>query len=313
MAHERTEEPTVLYETVHGSRAYGLAVEGSDTDLKGVVVGPPRWYFGYRGGPEQIELGADHVRYDLRKLLKLVAKANPTVLELLFTDPADHRVMTRWGERLLAERQRFLTKRVAESFGGYAMGQLRRIESHRRWLLHPPKEAPSRAAFGLPEHKPIPRDQLGAAETLIERGEAPPLSDSFLELLAREKRYRSAKKDWDQYRRWKKERNRARAALEAEYGYDTKHAMHLIRLQRMAIEILERGEVIVRRPDRESLLAIRRGALSYDALLEEAKANVTAIAAAGKRSTLPEDPDEDAIEALGVAMVEEVLAERRAR
>lgn len=309
----RDDEPTVLYEAVHGSRAHGLAQEGSDTDLKGVVVGPARWYFGFRGGPEQIELHPDHVRYELRKLLRLVAKANPTVLEVLFTDPSYHRVMTPWGERLLDERERFVTKRVAGSFGGYAMQQLRRIETHRRWLLHPPREAPERAAFGLPERKPIPRDQLGAAEALVERGQTPPLSDSLLEVLAREKRYRSAKKEWDQYTHWKKHRNPKRAALEAEHGYDTKHAMHLIRLQRMAVEILRTGEVIVRRPDRESLLAIRRGALSYDALVDEARANVAAIDAAAKTSALPAEPDEDAIEALGVAIVEEVLAERRRR
>lgn len=306
-------EPTVLYETVHGSRAYGLAQEGSDTDLKGVVVGPARWYYGFRGGPEQVELSPDHVRYELRKLLTLVAKANPTVLEVLFTEPEDHRVMTPWGERLLAERERFLTKRVAGSFGGYAMQQLRRIETHRRWLLHPPKEAPTRDAFGLPERKPIPRDQLGAVETLIERGDAPALSESFLEVLAREKRYRSAKKEWDQYCHWKKSRNPARAALEAEHGYDTKHAMHLTRLQRMAVEILETGEVIVRRPDRDSLLAIRRGELSYEALIEEARANVARIRDAAERSTLPEEPDEDAIESLGITIVEEVLTARRAR
>jgi len=309
MAHDH--EPTVLYETVHGSRAYGLAQEGSDTDLKGVVVGPSRWYFGFRGGPEQVELHADHVRYELRKLLRLVAKANPTVLEILFTEPEDHRVMTPWGERLLAERERFLTRRVAGSFGGYAMQQLRRIETHRRWLLHPPKARPSREAFGLPERKPIPRDQLGAIETLIERGEAPALSESFLEVLAREKRYRSAKKEWDQFCHWKKARNPERAALEAEHGYDTKHAMHLIRLQRMAVEILESGEVIVRRPDRDSLMAIRRGALSYDALIEEARENGDRIRAAAERSALPDDPDEEAIEALGIAIIEEVLASRR--
>jgi hypothetical protein len=30
--------PTRIYETVHGSRAYGLARAGSDTDIKGVIV-----------------------------------------------------------------------------------------------------------------------------------------------------------------------------------------------------------------------------------------------------------------------------------
>ncbi len=300
-------EGIVLYETVHGSRAYGLARAGSDTDLKGVLVGPRAWYFGYRGGPEQIELSPDHVRYEVRKFLRLVANANPTVLETLFTRPEDHRVVTPGGERLLAAREGFLTRRVAESFGRYAHGQLRKIETHRQWLLHPPSAAPRREDFGLPERTLVPRDQLGAAEALLERGETPAITAPFLDVLAREKRYRSAKKRWSQYQQWTRHRNPARAALEAAHGYDTKHAMHLVRLQRMAIEILERGEVIVHRPDAESLLAIRDGALPYDALLEEARGNVARIEAAEATSPLPADPDEDAIEALGIALIEEAL------
>jgi len=45
--------------------------------------------------------------------------------------------------------------------------------------------------------------------------------------------------------------------LEAKFGFDTKHAMHLIRLLRMAREILETGVVHVKRPDAEELSAIR--------------------------------------------------------
>jgi predicted nucleotidyltransferase len=35
-------EPTILYQTVHGSRAYGLARPSSDWDTKGVIVGAQR-------------------------------------------------------------------------------------------------------------------------------------------------------------------------------------------------------------------------------------------------------------------------------
>ena len=59
-----THEPTLIYETLHGSRAYGLDRAGSDTDLKGVIIGPRDWYFSYQSAPEQIEVrGGDHVRF----------------------------------------------------------------------------------------------------------------------------------------------------------------------------------------------------------------------------------------------------------
>jgi hypothetical protein len=77
---------------------------------------------------------------------------------------------------------------------------------------------------------------------------------------------------FEQYENWKKTRNAARAHLEAKYGYDTKHGMHLLRLMRMCVEIPETGKVLVKRPDREELLQIRAGAWSYDRLIEEAEA-----------------------------------------
>lgn len=301
-------EPTLIYETVHGSRCYGLSRAGSDIDLKGIIVGPPSWYFGFRGGPEQLELdGGDHVHFEIRKFLKLIANANPTILEVLFTDEEHHRTVTAAGRRLLDARESFLCAKVGETFGGYALGQLKRIRTHRKWLLSPPKKEPTRADFGLPEQTLIPKDQQGAAETLMEKGEKLDVSDNFLEVLGREKRYRSARTRWQQYQQWKKHRNPKRSALEAKHGYDTKHAMHLIRLQRMAVEILSTREVVVTRPDREELLAIRDGAWSYDELVEHAEKNGARIRAAAKETALPRASDEDAIEALGVSIVQEVL------
>ncbi|MEC7524951.1 MAG: nucleotidyltransferase domain-containing protein [Myxococcota bacterium] len=300
---------TLIFETLHGSRAYGLAREGSDTDLKGVVIGPPAWYFGLAPGPEQLELSADHVRYELRKALRLAAASNPSVIEVLFAHPDDHRVVTDEGEAVLAARSHMLSKQVADTFGGYALSQLGRIRRHRRWLLEPPTEAPTRAAFDLPERTVIPKDQLGAAEALIEDGRVAEaeLSPNFLAILDRERRYRAARKEWGQYQHWLKHRNPKRAALEAEHGYDTKHAMHLVRLCRMAIEILETGEVKVRRDDRAELLAVRDGALTYDGLIEEAERLKARIREAKRRSSLPDAPDADALDDLAVRLIQRTL------
>jgi predicted nucleotidyltransferase len=183
--------PTLIFETIHGSRAFGLDRAGSDEDRKGVIVGPRAWYLGYRGGPEQLEPSADHVRFELRKFLKLAVANNPTIFEMLFADESDHRALTTAGRRLLDARGLFPSRRVADTFGRYAEGQLRRIRTHRRWLLTPPAEAPTRAAFGLPERTIVPKDQLGAAAALVERDALAmsELSPAFLDLLGREKRY----------------------------------------------------------------------------------------------------------------------------
>ncbi len=151
-------EYSVIYETVHGSRAYELAGGDSDLDLKGVIVGPPAWYHGFLTAPEQVELSKDHVLYEVRKFFRLAAAANPTIIELLWTEPSDHRVVAPAGERLLAHRSEFLSKRVQETFVGYALSQLKRIKGHRSWLLSPPKQEPTRKDYGLPETTLIPKD-----------------------------------------------------------------------------------------------------------------------------------------------------------
>ncbi|MGH9124466.1 MAG: DNA polymerase beta superfamily protein [Acidimicrobiales bacterium] len=300
-------DPLLIFETLVGSRAYGLAGSDSDTDVKGVVVGPSSWYFGWRGGPEIIELSADHVRYELRRYLQLCVAANPTTLEMAWTRDEDRVMVHLLGERLLAERDRFLSKRVAERFGRYALSQLKRIRTHRSWLLSPPSGPPVRAQFGLPDHTVIPADQLAAAEKLFDEGrfDEADVSANFVDLLVRERRYKAAQKHWAMYRRWERERNPARAALEARYGYDTKHAMHLARLQRMALEILTTGNVVVYRPDCEELLAIRSGAWTFDELESNSARLAAEIESAAAISALPAEPDEDAIDRLCADLVAE--------
>ena len=73
---------TVIFETVHGSRAYGLATESSDTDKRGVFVAPPLSFTGYLEGPDQLEPSAERVLYEVRKFF-LLEQA-----EALAPDPA---------------------------------------------------------------------------------------------------------------------------------------------------------------------------------------------------------------------------------
>ncbi|MFO0750927.1 MAG: nucleotidyltransferase domain-containing protein [Myxococcota bacterium] len=148
--------PTLIYETLTGSHAYGLAGPSSDVDLRGVIVGPSAWYHGFRGGPEQVEHTADHVWFEIRKLFRLAAQGNWTVLEILWTDPADHRHVTTAGRRLLDARAAFLSRRVAKTFAGYALAQMKRIRTHRGWLLAPPAKEPTRGDFWPPRARDHP-------------------------------------------------------------------------------------------------------------------------------------------------------------
>lgn len=122
------------------------------------------------------------------------------------------------------------------------------------------------------------------------------LSKDVLSALRQERRYRAARKQWDQYKRWERERNPKRAALEAQHGYDTKHGMHLIRLMRTGLEVLQDGELRVRRPDAKELLSIREGHYSYDDLIAESQKLEAQMNVALTKTQLPKGPDREAID-----------------
>lgn len=83
--------------------------------------------------------------------------------------------------------------------------------------------------------------------------------------------HRKAKEKRSNYFEWKKNRNPDRHVLEEKFGYDTKHAMHLVRILKMGEEILSGKGVLVRRPDAKALLDIREGFMSYDTLISWAE------------------------------------------
>ena len=134
--------------------------------------------------------------------------------------------------------------------------------------------------------------------------EAVEMSPNFLHILERERAWLSARRQWKQYRGWLNHRNPKRAALEARFGYDTKHALHLLRLMRMGAEILKGEGVQVLRKDREELLAVRDGIWSYEQLMKQAELLSLELRQAKRESALPEQPDDEALNRLCVEICE---------
>ncbi len=112
-------------------------------------------------------------------------------------------------------------------------------------------------------------------------------------------------KEYREYHTWLKERNEARYANNIEHGknYDSKNMMHTYRLLDMAEEIATEGRLLVRRPNRDFLMHIRRGEMEYEEIIALAEEKVAAIQAAFASSDLPERPDR--------ARLQEVLVEIR--
>lgn len=96
-----------------------------------------------------------------------------------------------------------------------------------------------------------------------------------------------------------------RAKRQAKFGYDTKNAMHLVRLLRMCYEILCTGIVQVKRPDADELLAIRNGAWTLKEIREYTEHMDAMIAEAAEYCWLPEHPDEKKIDSFLVQMLKD--------
>ena len=122
---------------------------------------------------------------------------------------------------------------------------------------------------------------------------------------------RAALKRWQNFQTWRANRHPERAALEAVYGYDTKHAAHLLRLYRMGIEILREQVVRVRRPDAAWLRAVLGGRYSYDELMALVAELRRELAEAEAASSLPAEPDVVAVEALVVDLQRRALVDPR--
>jgi hypothetical protein len=120
--------PWIVYRCQVGSRAFGLAGDDSDDDLRGIYLPPARLHWSLFKLPEQLEFNDEHkdeVYWELEKFLKLALKANPNVLETLWTPLVLH--ADEAAQRLRAMREVFLTRYLYKTYSGYVLSQFRRM------------------------------------------------------------------------------------------------------------------------------------------------------------------------------------------
>ncbi|QXL90538.1 hypothetical protein [Salmonella phage NINP13076] len=296
-----------------GSLAYGTNLPTSDVDIRGIFCAEMKFirtpFFNIK--EQTLADEEDGKIYELTNFMKLFVEMNPNIIELMFVDEGDILQSSDAYDYLRTMAPELLSSKVAFSFSGYAMAQLKRIRGHDKWISNPqPQEKPTQKEFfrlvhNYSEHPllkhedfmraldnlndfcilvPYGNDVYGVMENFDSSGlfnsdgsirkiDYQQLSDSdkkrkplfIVKYLAEE--HKQAKEKHRNYWTWKENRNEARHELEVQYGYDTKHAMHLVRLMRMAEEILTDGKVLVKRPDAQELLDIRGGKWTLDELL----------------------------------------------
>lgn len=114
-----------IFTAIVGSQAYGTATPTSDIDKKGIYCHDLSELMGFNY-KEQIEYSKDYIEYEIKRFLELAKSANPTILELLFSPEDCIEITTPAFELLKENRNKFLTRQCGNSFGGYAIAQIKK-------------------------------------------------------------------------------------------------------------------------------------------------------------------------------------------
>ncbi len=295
---------------VTGSYGYGTEREGSDIDFRGITLELPSDLIGFTEFEQFEDRETDTVIYGFNKIIRLLLSCNPNTIEILGIEPEKYVIRTDIGQELLDNRDMFLTKRAAESFGHYADAQLRRLQN-----------AIARDSMSQPDREEhIIRSVKHALEDYNRRsGESDSgvtklyIDDAVTEGLEKEifidgemkhfplRKYNDMMNSMNiVIREYDKigKRNRKK-----DDRHLNKHAMHLVQLFMMGIDILKYKTIRTRRPDDELelLKSIRDGYYMKDSVLNEDFYKVVAdyekqFAEAEKVSTLPDSPDMNRVE-----------------
>ena len=117
---------------IRGSHAYGTNIETSDTDYAGVFIQSQEDIFGFNYKEQINDDKNDTVIYEIKRFLQLLASNNPNILELLNTPKDCIIYKDPIFDLVLENRDKFITKVCAKSFGGYGKMQIQKAKGQNK-------------------------------------------------------------------------------------------------------------------------------------------------------------------------------------
>lgn len=324
----------ILFEAVSGSIAYGTNTPTSDRDVRGVFILPEDFILGNKYVEQVSDEKNDVIFYEIKRFLELLKSNNPNILELLNV-PEDCVVFKHpLFDLVLEHRDAFVTKLCRNTFGGYAVQQIKKARGLNKKIVNPievARKTPLDFCFiATPQggSKPLAQflHEIGAAlaecalvsidhmrdvyalyvldgypvnGVVSEKGDdvltssVPKGKTPLATLYFNKDAYSVHCREYREYFEWVQKRNPHRylANVSHDKNYDSKNMMHCIRLLDMSKEIAEGRGVIVRRPNRDELMAIRRAEREYDDLVADAEGRLQSMDAAFEASSLPDSVD----------------------
>lgn len=304
-----------------GSYSYGTNVEGSDIDIRGITLNQKSDIIGLTQFEQYVDNNTDTVIYAFNKIINLLLSCNPNTIELLGLNSEHYLYLNDIGQLLLDNKKLFLSRRAIQSFGGYADAQLRRLQNALARDRYPQSEkeqhifnSVKNAMHGF--NSSYKNFENGSLEIFIDKAVNPEL-ETEIYVNANIKHYplRDYASMWNTMANVVKDyekigkRNKKKDDLHLN-----KHAMHLIRLFMMALDILEKGEINTYRADEHELLMdIRFGKYQnedgtykdsfYDILADFEKR----LHYASENTDLPEEPDMKKVQELVMTINERVV------
>lgn len=113
-----------------GSYSYGMNIEGkSDIDIRGVALNSKEEILLLQNFGQIVDENTDTTIYSFNKMVNLLCKANPNVMEQLGLNTEHYLYIHPIGQVLLNNSKLFLSKRVVYSFAGYAKEQLKKLDN----------------------------------------------------------------------------------------------------------------------------------------------------------------------------------------
>jgi len=288
-----------------GSYSYGTNNENSDIDIRGVTLNRKSDLIGLTNFAQFVDQKTDTVIYSFMKMITLLLSCNPNTIELLGLNPEHYLYLHPLGQELIDNAPLFLSKRAIYSFGGYADAQLRRLQNALARDSYSQQEKEQHIFNSVKNamydfRKRYEPFENGAIHIYTAKAINPDLEkEIFVDVSLKHYPLRDYKNIWNEMNNIVRDYDKlGKRNRKKDDNHLNKHAMHLIRLFMMAIDILELGKIrTYRAKEHQLLLEIRNGSYQksdgtfrdefYELLNDyEKKLNNAAL-----YTTLPDEPD----------------------
>lgn len=248
-----------------GSHAYGMNNEHSDLDIRGCTLNTGREILTGNLYEQFDNSTTDTVIYSFNKIISLLSNCNPNVIEILGCKKEHYLYVSEIGHELIDNKHLFLSKRCINSFGGYANQQLRRLQNAMARDSYAKVEREKHILGTIKNMKyhlseAYPQYVDGCMEMYIDKSSKEDMeTEIFMNFNLKHfplRDYRGIMSEMNtvinEYSKLNK-RNKKKDEVHL-----AKHMAHLLRLYFMAIDILEKQEIITYREDEHQLLVDTR-------------------------------------------------------